>query len=290
MTIYSISNKDIFVSVKSSGAELVSLKTGNTELLWQADKAVWPRYSPILFPVVGRLKDDHFFYGGEEFKMNQHGFARDKEFTLVEQKENILEFELTANEESFQYYPFHFSLRIRYELNGSRLIVKYFIFNPDNKPLIFSIGAHPGFSCKRIPGENISDYYLEIPGKDTLIGERLENGLRSGDTYEIKIPESRLDLSSALFENDALVLKNAQIGKIVLASKKSPNRITLECSGWPYFGVWTKKGSDDFVCLEPWFGISDPVNSDCELKNKEGIINLGPHAGFNSAFTLVIGS
>lgn len=288
MPVYSISNKAISISVNSLGAELASLKTNNTELLWQSDKAVWSRYAPVLFPIVGKLKDDKFRYKEADYKLSQHGFARDKEFTLTEKSECTLEFELTANEETLAIYPFHFSLRIRYELEGASLKTKYFVFNPDKNDLLFSIGAHPGFNCKRVNGENLEDFYLELEGKKELTIEKLNNGLLSGETSVIKLDSGKLPLSTTLFENDALVCKNTQIEKVKLCSSKSPEQITLECKDWPYFGIWAKKGSDAFVCLEPWFGIADSVNSPGNIYAKEGIIMLGPYKVFSKEFSLSV--
>lgn len=288
MSIHSISNKDLSVSVNTSGAELVSLKKGGLELMWQADKTIWARHAPVLFPIVGKLKEDQFTYEGSAYKMSQHGFARDKEFVLVEESGSVLEFELTANDESMMIYPFHFSLRIRYELNGSELSISYSVFNPDNKPLFFSLGAHPGFSCKRVSGESLNDFFIEVPGKDILIAEKLENGLQSGKTYEVKLSGGKLKLSTALFDNDALVFKNKQIEKISLVSGKSSVKLTLNCKDWPYFGVWTKKGSDAFVCLEPWYGIADPADSRGELKSKEGIIELAPYESFECFYSFLV--
>jgi galactose mutarotase-like enzyme len=290
MAVHSISNSDISVSVNTLGAELISLKKDGVELMWQSDKNVWARYAPVLFPVVGRLKDDQFSHEGAVFKMSQHGFARDKEFVVIEESKNALEFELTANEGSLNIYPFHFSLRMRYELDGSRVIIKYEIFNPENRPLLFSVGAHPGFNCKRVEGESLNDYYIEISGKEHLKAEKLNNGLQSGESYDVKTPGGKLKLSTALFDNDALVFKDTQIENVTLASEKSPVKLTLDCKGWPYFGIWTKKGSDAFVCLEPWYGIADSVNSKGELSQKEGIITLAPGMNYSCYYTFSLHS
>jgi len=199
---------------------------------------------------------------------------------LVEQKGNCLEFELTANEESLIIYAFHFSLRIRYELENSGLKIKYRVFNPNGRTLPFSIGTHPGFNCKRISGESLEDFYLEFENKKELIAEKLGDGLLSGETYSIKLNENKLPLSTALFNNDALVFKNKQIEKVRLCSLKSKTKITLNCKDWPYFGIWTKKGSDAFVCLEPWCGITDVVNYKGDFSEKEGIIKLEAYKSF----------
>lgn len=288
MTVHSISNKHISISVNSFGAELTSLKASGTELLWQSDKAVWPRYAPILFPIVGKLKDDQFKYNRSFYKMSQHGFARDKEFVLTEKSERVLEFELTANEESLAVYPFHFSLRIRYELEGASLRTKYIIFNPDKNDLLFSIGAHPGFNCKRMNSETLNDFYLEFDGRKELVVEKLTGGLQSGETSTIQLASGRLALSTELFNNDALVCKNTQIEKVLLGSSKSKEKIVFTCKDWPYFGIWAKKGSDAFVCLEPWYGIADPINASGNLSEKEGILQLGSHKTFQKEFIFEI--
>lgn len=288
MPVHSISNKLISISVNSLGAELISLKSNNNELLWQADKTVWPRYAPVLFPIVGRLKNNQATNNHIAYNLTQHGFARDKEFVLVEQKDNCLEFELTASEGTLALYPFHFSLRIRYELESSGIKIKYIVFNPNGEILPFSIGAHPGFSCKRVAGESLEDFYLEFENKNELITEKLNDGLLSGETYSIKLSENKLPLNMDLFNNDALVFKNKQIEKVKLCSTRSKTQITLHCQDWPFFGIWTKKGSDAFVCLEPWYGITDPIITNGDLVNKIGIQLLKAYSSFETVFSMEI--
>jgi galactose mutarotase-like enzyme len=288
MSVHSLSNTKSSITINSLGAELCSFKRNDKEFLWQSDKNVWPRYAPVLFPIVGKLKEDKFFYKNENYSLSQHGFARDREFTLLHKSETILEFELTADEETLKIYPFHFSFRIRYELQDSILKIKYIIFNPDKNELLFSVGAHPGFNCKRAENENLNDFYLEFENKNELIIEKLNNGLLSGETLTIKLESGKLPLSVKLFDNDALVCKNNQINKVVLSSNKSGEKIIMSCKNWPYFGIWTKKGSDAFVCLEPWYGIADSVNSDINLLKKEGIIQLPPYKSFEAEFNIEI--
>jgi len=59
---------------------LCSLKDAQgVELIWQAG-AAWPRHAPLLFPIVGRLKNDELRHRGKTYPMTQHGFARDQVF------------------------------------------------------------------------------------------------------------------------------------------------------------------------------------------------------------------
>ena len=288
MTVHSISNNNISIRVNSLGAELTSLKKNGTEFLWQSDKNVWPRYAPVLFPVVGKLKDNLFKYKDVEYKLNQHGFARDLEFVLISEIKTTLELELTASEETMIVYPFHFSLRVKYELENDAVKISYSVFNPDKSDLYFSIGAHPGFNCKRVNGESLNDYYLEFESKGELTIEKLSNGLLSGETSVLKLEDGKLPLSPKLFENDALVFKNKQIESVSLCSSKSKENITMHCKDWPYFGIWTKKDCDAFVCMEPWFGIADGITSKQNLELKEGIMLLKPNSQWECNFTIEV--
>ena len=233
--------------------------------------------------MVGKLKENLFRYNNTEYRLGQHGFARDMEFALIRKTENLLEFELTASEETLKFYPFHFSLRISYELENQRVKVSYRVFNPDKSDLFFSIGAHPGFKCL-----NLMDSYLEFDKKAELVCEKLSAGLLSGETYKLKLEDGRLQLSTQLFNNDALVFKNKQVEKVRLCSSKSNTKITLGCKDWPYFGIWAKKDSDHFVCLEPWFGIADSVNVGGEINKKEGILCVKPYSFWENSFSLEI--
>lgn len=181
-----------------------------------------------------------------------------------------MSFELTDDDESFKVYPFHFSLIITYEISNDIIEVRYEVYNPDTKDLYFSIGAHPGFNCKQVSGETINDYHLEFENTNQLIAEKLQDGLLSGHTYPIELQNGCLKLSVELFNNDALVFKNNQINEVSLVSHKSGTRINIDCKNRPYFGIWTKKGCDEFVCLEPWYGITDSLLKYEDLRDKTG--------------------
>ena len=177
---------------------------------------------------------------------------------------------------------------IGYELKENQLIISYKVFNPDVKELLFSIGAHPGFNCKTVKDESLSDFELHFPNTNELIAEKLNNGLLSGETYKIELQNNKLALNKELFENDALVFKNSQIQEVRLHSKKSKANIKFNCKNWPYFGIWTKKGCDDFVCLEPWQGITDNENANGKLENKDGVISLKPYEIFEISYQIII--
>lgn len=275
-------------TVDSKGAELCSLKDDQEiEYLWQADPSVWPRHAPVLFPIVGKLKNNTYTYGGKRYEMAQHGFARDMEFKLVDAGDAACVFELRSTPETLNSYPFEFILTIGYKLEGNRLSCSYAVNNPSQAPLLFSIGAHPGFNCRF--GDS------EMPGSDQLLFERdvflqttLSDGLRSGKS-NLHLKDQKLGLSAQLFANDALVFEDAQINRIKLQAAGKGSCITMDCTGWPYFGIWNKKGNNTFVCLEPWQGVADEINTGGSLEKKQGIVRLAPNDRFDCSFSIEIG-
>ena len=92
-----ISNDKLLVKISEEGAELQSLKYKDLEYLWQADAAYWAKHSPVLFPVVGELKNRKYIYEGKEYKMPRHGFARDKVFEAVQDSDTSVIFTLNSD-------------------------------------------------------------------------------------------------------------------------------------------------------------------------------------------------
>ena len=289
MSIYQLQNNDLSIKVKSFGAELSSVFSfkNNIEYIWQAEESLWPRHAPNLFPIVGKLKDGTFNYKNTDYHLSQHGFARDKDFICIEKTETKLIFELTASAETLNNYPFHFSFQISYTLNENCLKTEYKIFNPDNTDLYFSVGAHPAFNCPLTENEKFEDYNLIFPLKNQLIINTLNDGLIKESTQIISLINNNLKVSKSLFDNDALVLMNSQIEKISLISTQTNHGVTMECENCPYFGIWTKKNSEKFICLEPWYGIADMENSKSNIANKTGIIKLEPEQNFNCSYTIL---
>jgi galactose mutarotase-like enzyme len=288
MAIFNLENNVLSVKVNSFGAELCSVfsKETNIEYIWQADEVVWARHAPNLFPIVGKLKDGEFIYQSKSYQLSQHGFARDREFICIEQKDDYFLFELTANEETLTKFPFHFSFQIKYKLLRNKLEISYSVFNPDNCDLYFSVGAHPAFNCPLQLDESFNDYDLVFPYKESLIINKLNDGLIASETNSIDLIHHKLSVSKQLFENDALVFMNSQFDEVHLISKKTNHGVALTSKNWPYFGIWTKKNTEQFICLEPWHGIADSVDTNKNILEKTGIIKLESNCRFNASFTI----
>ncbi len=274
------------VGINYFGAEICSVKNKkNLEFIWQADKTVWARHAPVLFPIVGKLNQNEFVYDNKTYVLPQHGFARDMNFELIEAHETCCRFRLTSTSETKIKFPFDFTFEIEYLLVDNKLTTGYHIKNTTANEIFFSVGAHPGFNCPLLPNESIEDYYLEFERVEYNLTE-LNNGLRKLTKKKLQLQNNKLRLSKNLFDNDALVFENHQINKINLCSTKSLHKISLECRNWPYFGIWAKPLTHSFICLEPWYGIADSENTNQQFKDKDGIICLGAHTEFSCSFSV----
>lgn len=288
MTVFELSNNYLSIKVNSFGAELCSVYSQQTkiEYIWQANKEVWARYAPHLFPIVGKLKNGTYQYMEKSYTLPQHGFARDMEFRCIHQSENELTFELVASEKTLKIFPFHFSFQVHYVLIENSVSVSYNVFNPDNKDLFFSVGAHPAFNCPLLPNETFESYQLIFKDTNYLNVSLPEDGLITDNKKNISLNNNTLQVNEELFKNDALVFLNNQFNRVELKSTKYFHGVKLTAINWPYFGIWTKKDSSQFVCLEPWYGIADSVNSVGEIDKKNGIIKLEPYQNFKCDFKI----
>lgn len=285
-----IINEFLKVTVKNSGAELISLKhtMKNKEYLWQGDPLYWGRRAPVLFPIVGKVNENKYKVNGEVYELPQHGFARDMHFEQVDHQDSSLTYMLKSNEETLKVYPFHFELTIKYQLEKNKLIVSYDVKNTDDKTIWFSIGGHPAFNCPVEKNEVLSDYYVEFEKNETTDRYLLQEGLLTGESEPFLKNQNSIPFSQELFNNDAIIFKDLKSRVASIKSKKSKNEISMDFTGFPNFAIWSKKGGAPFVCLEPWFGIADKVGFEGEYKEKEGIRSLSKGKSFHAEYTIEI--
>ena len=260
-----IQNQAIKAVIKTKGAELSLLQKEDKNYIWEINSEFWNKTSPILFPIVGALKNGEYFYGGNVYKLSRHGFARDFEFEVIENSENAVVFSLKSNEETLKVYPFHFELQLSYILEDNKLVVKYEIINRSSEKMYYSIGAHPAFN---IDGD-FEDFSLVFDDEKDLETYKLEQDLFSGKTEILKLNGNVLPLQYELFEEDALVFKNFTTKSLTLA-KNNESVMKVSFPDFPYLGIWTKKDAP-FICIEPWLGIADNANASSKIEEKEGI-------------------
>lgn len=271
-----LSNDRLQVSIAEKGAELQHIVRTDLkqEYLWNADPAFWAKKSPVLFPIVGGLKNNSYTYKGNTYSLGRHGFARDLEFTVKEQSAHSVTLQLQDTADTRSRYPFAFLFSVTYRLVDTILEVKYHVENPGAEEMFFSVGAHPAFKVPLTGGTKYEDYYLEF--------NQAENAGRwplsaEGMVKEAPVPllenANILPLKKSLFLEDALVFKHLASDVITLKSDVSPRGLRFHFGGFPYMGIWAAPNAD-FVCIEPWCGIADSVNASGELSEKEGIIKL----------------
>jgi galactose mutarotase-like enzyme len=286
----SIKSSGIEVEAIARGAELQSIRRGGIEYLWQGDPAFWPRRSPLLFPIVGALPGGTYGYAGKTYAMGNHGFVRDLEFRLASQRPASLRFELAGDEASLAIYPFKFELAVEYDVEGDSLEVGYEVVNADDRPMPFSIGAHPAFRAPLLPGERREDFDLVFERPETVDRHYLNpDNLRTGEKEGFLRGSASVPLSPALFERGAIVLVDHVSRKLRLASRSSGRFVELGFPGFPELGIWSPKGDCPFVCIEPWYGVMAQAGSTQELERKEAVVVLAPGAVFRSAYTIRVG-
>ncbi len=278
-----ISNSNFTAQIKLLGAELFSLKNSNAkEFIWNGNSTFWGKHSPILFPIVGTLKNNSFVTNGKQFQLSRHGFAREMEFELIHKTEESVIFSLISTIETKKIYPFDFELQIGYTLIENILHIDYKVINKNNKKMPFAIGAHPAFA---LPG-NFEDYSLEFQQEETLNYHLLEGGLISNKTNQLLLENKQLNLNYQLFEKDALVFKTLKSKSISILKNTIPI-LKVNYSDFPNLGIWTVVNAP-FLCIEPWFGYSDTLDDYGDFSKKEGIQLLEKLETFESNFNIEI--
>ena len=287
---YEIKNEHIKAKIKSFGAELNSLQKIDEDLeyMWQGDSKYWNRHSPILFPIVGRLKNDSYTYQNQKYNMTQHGFARDKEFEVIKNEVDFIEFRLKSDEKTLEIYPFSFELYLSYKLEKNSLIVSYKVINKSDDKMLFSIGAHPAFNWTLKEDEKKENYFLEFENiKETKRYFLNDKGLVY-DSVDLKIIDNKIALNEELFKNDALVFEDLNIKTLTLKNSINENYIKLNFENFPYLGIWSKPTGAPFICIEPWFGVADDENSNQNFEDKKGIITLQKDEIFSCFYSIEI--
>ena len=279
-----ISNSKLLVTINSKGAEVISLKSihSNKEYIWEGDPIYWAKHSPILFPIVGTLKGNSYKYKSNIYELSRHGFARDMDFNLNSLNENEAIFSLSSNELTIERFPFEFELRIIYTLLSSELSINYQVINNGSEAMPFSIGGHPAFALNK----NFEDYSLQFETNENLISYQLNNDLLSEKTKQIELLNNKLLLTYSLFENDALIFKELQSKQIQILENNTPV-LNFKFKDFPNFGIWTKQNAP-FICLEPWVGYSDVLNSTGNILEKQGIQMLESNSSKEFNFSIEI--
>ena len=278
-----IKNENLSAEIKHFGAELISLKTNqNREYIWEGNPEFWGKHSPILFPIVGTLKNNSFQHNGLEYHLSRHGFARDMEFELINATENSATFSIQSSEETLKVYPFEFELQIIYTFDENNLSITYKVINKGKYTMPFSIGAHPALALPN----HFENYAIAFDKEEPLEYYLLENDLISNKTKKLEVHNKQIPLNYELFKNDALIFKTLQSKSLTILENENPI-LRVHFDDFPSLGIWTKMNAP-FLCIEPWFGYSDTNENSGNLFEKEGIQILESNATFHSKFSIEI--
>lgn len=278
------------IQTKKSGAELISIQYNGKEMLFQGAKVLdsngdiyWKRQAPILFPIVGQLKNSQTQIEDKIYEMSQHGFARDMDFEEISKTENKHHYMLKYNEGTLKKYSYKFELHVIYEIIGDTLTVTYKVKNIDDKTIYFGLGGHPAFNCDYSNGE----YEISFSeNEDKIEFLKLKNGLIDTEKAQNILQDNKICLKEDTFDNDAVIMKNLKSNKVVLQNHETNQKILeFDFTGFPYLALWSKKGAP-FVCIEPWQNTADRIDSTQIYKDKENIIELPQDKEFECKYSI----
>ena len=283
-TLFTLENDELLVTVARRGAELTRIydKKADREVLWCAEPSVWNRHAPVLFPFVGKCYEGAYVHDGKEYGMTPHGFARDMDFEPLLCDMDECWFRLKDTPETYEKYPFHFEVEIGHRLEGRTIEVMWKVANRDSGEMLFMMGGHPAFQVPE--GKNIYDFTFEFNRRGCREGQFTDclhylapnaNGYEKEELQgDLKLSEGRVPLTKGFFDTAlTYMFDEAQVSSVSLMVDGSPY-VTLECSDFPYLGIWTMEATHLFVCLEPWYGICASDGYKGELKDRRGIISL----------------
>jgi galactose mutarotase-like enzyme len=276
-------------TIKSTGAELISLKSAKgIEYIWQRDPRYWSRSAPILFPIVGNLRDKQTVIKGKTYHMNIHGFLRDMPFEVLCQKENEISLVNTYTNDTLSLYPYKYKVIVTYTLMQNTLRTKINVVNEYEELLPFNLGGHPAFNCPLYPGEDFSDYTIHFAHAETFSSPKVEsNGTLNFDVAACSYHNlKKLQLDYGLFAIDTLIIPRVKSKKVKLLNKKDKG-IVFSFPQFITFAVWSPPGKQaPFVCLEPWIGHGDRHNADNDFMKKDNLITLKTLEEFSAHYDI----
>ncbi len=275
-----IVNDQIKLTIASHGAEIRSLIAGDKEYMWQADSAYWGRTSPVLFPFVGKLKDDRYEQNGDLYQMSQHGFLRDRDFTIKAEAENQVTFMYTSTLVDYDLYPFDFTVEITYTIDGSKVTTSYNVINNGTEEMIYQIGAHPAFNIN-----SVDDIQTVYP-KQTVTKHFFENGLQA-KTTEVEIEVEQLSYEGI---NVNIPCYSNFSDKQLTLVENGRNYLKFDFSSMEYLAIWSPEFKNaKFICVEPWNGICSRQDQiDYKLENKEGMNTLAANSAKECSYSFEI--
>ena len=288
MEQFYLENMNIKVTINQKGAEVsrVLSKEKGTEYMWNADSTYWNRTAPVLFPIVGSLKDKKFTAEGKEYSMSQHGFARDMDFKFVKQNNKSITFSIDSNKFTKELYPYDFSLEVSYKLDGYKLTCIWKVINTGDKEMHFQIGAHPAFMCPVDKKSKQSEYFIAFDTDKPLKYSLLKDGLVSTDGGELVTEDGVVAIDEHMFDNDALIFEGQGVKRVELCKPNKMVYVSVTFDA-PLFGIWSPAGKNaPFVCIEPWYGRADKTDFSGTIADRDYDNALPAGESFEAEYTI----
>jgi galactose mutarotase-like enzyme len=276
--------------ISEAGAELKNLTDLSTgqEYMWQADPAWWAGTAPVLFPIIGGLKEGAYSLEGRQYKLPSHGFARVSEFSVSRAGADSAELTLIASPKTRENYPFEFALKVSFALEHAGLAVRYEVTNTGTGQMLFSIGSHPAFNLP-FAGGALENYYVLFEKEEELVRWFFKDGMvEAGKTAEAFDNARVISIGRGTFDQGIMIFKHPASREFTIANSRNSRAIKVVTEGVPYLGIWSKPGGAPFLCIEPWHGIPDMSDTSGNLAEKEGIMSLEPRAVFATGYRVEI--
>jgi len=275
MKRHGIAGPGLRATIARAGAELVQLgDAAGREVLWQGVEP-WPRHAPNLFPIVGMLAGDTLRHAGQAYRVTQHGFARDHDFTWLEATPSSARLELRDNDATRAVFPFSFRLEIGYAIAGNEMTIRFAAENTGPTTLPASFGAHPAFRWPLVPGIAKTDHMLEFDADETAPIRRGRDGAIMAERFANPVRGRVLPLSDELFAVSAIVMDAPASSRVRYSAPGAPTVTEAWDSGFPNLGIWSRPDAA-LLCIEPWHGMASPEGWDGEFMDKPGIMRIPP--------------
>lgn len=288
-----LENEHLRVSIDEQGAEIVSLvrKSDGAECIWEGDSAFWGRHAPVLFPIIGRLKDQNYTLHDKTYQISRHGFARDMKFSVNRISDACVAFSICANDDTRKVYPYEFEFTVQYTLDGASLKKEHIVHNQSTEPLYYEVGGHDAYRLS-FEHANLTDYYVAFEGMDnlqTIVSDA--DAFLSQSHRTLPLDQGRFFLTREVFHPDTVILEHLPVRRCTLGCTKHDHKIQMDFTDFDYFAMWSPYKSDvdvPFVCLEPWSTLPDGAYLDHALEHKVGIRTVAPGQSETLAFTVTI--
>lgn len=280
---YQIQNESLCVTVSDCGAEPISIVAGGVERLWCADPAVWGKHAPLLFPLIGRLRNGSYDLDGAPVAAAKHGFCRECQFEVVVSEPQRLVFRTTDGEDTRGMYPFAFELEVEYGLMGNTLVKKHRVANKGNRPMPFELGGHEAYAL--FGDEWRLDF--NAGGSDLQAFGMDEQGFLTFPKWQVPLENGCLVQTPEELSIDTVVLEDLPSKQVTLHQGEGKT-VTVDLGTFPFLGVWTMAGvgKERYLCVEPWSALPDGHFMPRELAEKPGVISVAPGETCELAYTM----